>query len=271
MDILGELRAKAEQEQQRLGEEQARQERLEQKYKQQIRPALLSIMKYLDELVSHITFVGQDIPHRFDVPGYGLLTNLEMRDHAVNADSRATIAKVRYSYRCVSRAPVTFRVSSKEDGVTCRDWLGSLQQKYIDWPLRNARDDIIGMNFEVEFAIPVSVQFRADRENGRILVAYTNFNGIGTERFPVSPERVDQDWLNELGAFLLKRNEDLVKLPVEEDHRSRIQSLVKQEAMARDLELLEAERRERDEKERRRADSLLGKLKSRIVPGAKKT
>jgi len=264
MDILDELRAKSERQQQKLGAEQARHEQVEQRYQNEILPAMRAIRRYLGELANHLKFVGQEIPFQFNIPGYGPVTDLELRDHGVQIDSSERMTRLFYGYRCASREPLLFRVIPKQAAEECRNWLSELRQKSTEWPVRNGRGEIIGFNFEVELVVPVVFHFIADIESGRIRINYTNFRELGTSVLTVPASEVDQDWLNKLGAFLLKRSEDLVLLPVEEEQRAALRRRLTQEALDRDVELRMAEGRTREQGQRGLAESLLDKLKNKI-------
>ena len=270
MDILNELRSQAEKRQESLTEEQAHKEMVEHRYKTEIRPAMLAIKEYLDELVAHIAFVNTTIPFYFEIPGYGLVKDLVLREHGVTVDSMNNLSRVSYAFACSAREPLVFRVTPKEEAAECQAFLMELKQKFTEWPLRGRTGETAGSGFEVEFVVPIVLRFLADIERGHIVMAYTNFEQIGTRKLAFRAAQIDRDWLNRLGAFVLKRSDELVRLPVEEERLAAIRKKLAAEEQARNRELGLPEPKEQQPAGSAKGGSLLGKIKARISESDKK-
>lgn len=269
MDILNELRSKAEERQHTLTEEQAHKEMVERRYQTEIRPALVAIKEYLDELGAHIAFVDFPIPFRFEIPGYGPVNGLVLREHAVTVDSMSNLTRVSYGFECLAPAPLVFKVGTREEAAECQVFLSDLKQKYADWPVRNRIGETAGFGFEVEFRVPVLFRFVADIEHGNVLMSYTNFEQIGTRKLAFRANQIDRDWLNRLGAFVLKRSDELVRLPVDEQNLVAIRRRLEEEEQARNRELGRTGMRDQSQAHGAKAGGLLGKIRARISESEK--
>lgn len=269
MDILNELRSKAEERGQSLAKEQAHKEMVEHRYQTEIKPALVSIMHYLDELSAHIAFVDFKIPFRFEIPGYGPVKGLVLREHAVTVDSMRYLTRVSYSFECAAPEPLVFKVVPRESAAQCQAYLSDLMQKYTEWPVRSPTGQIVGMHFEVEFTVPVLFRFIADVERGHIVMGYANFEQIGTRKVAFRANQIDQDWLNKLGAFVLKRSDELVRLPVEEERLAAIRRNLAAEEEARRRELRLVEKSDRIRGQSQKALGILGIIRGRVVESEK--
>jgi hypothetical protein len=90
----------------------------------------------------------------------------------------------------------------------------------------------------------------------------SNFSDFKVEKSVVQPERIDETWLDNLGNYLLRRRKNLYELEITENDKAAIRQKVEAAKRQREVELQEAIRREREERDEGRRNSLLGKLKS---------
>jgi hypothetical protein len=88
----------------------------------------------------------------------------------------------------------------------------------------------------------------------------SNFNEFAVERRVVKPEHIDELWLDKLGHYLLRKDQNLHKLEINDKHRAMIRERLAADNRARQQEL--ANQPEAAEPERKSKAGLLGKLRN---------
>ena len=137
----------------------------------------------------------------------------------------------------------------------------SQNMRYAEWPIRDAGQGIVGINFQLQLKVDVNFIFQADPEQGLIHMITTNFADFGVDRTTIQPERVTDQWLDNLGNYLLRRHQKLHSLEIEEEEKERIRRQLEEEKQTRQIELELAIKREQEELEEKRRNSFLGRLK----------
>ncbi|MGD8908306.1 MAG: hypothetical protein PVI92_03090 [Chromatiales bacterium] len=235
---------------------------MEADYRQRIRPAMLKILRYLSDLTDQLKVLDPDIYQDYTLPGIGLVKGLRQGDYVVNADSTDNTKTIRLRFSCTDEREREYAVKPKSTADETRAFLETQVMRYAEWPIRNPQQQIIGLNFQLAVKVDVNFIFKADLEQGALTLIISNFSDFKVEKSVVQPERIDETWLDNLGNYLLRRRKNLYELEITENDKAAIRQKVEAAKRQREVELQEAIRREREERDEGRRNSLLGKLKS---------
>ena len=261
MSILDELKQQAEQlrQAQEQDTETARREAL---YQEKLKPGLKAILNYLEELTEQLKAVNPAIHHDYTLPGLGLLKGLRQRNYTLKADTKDQTKVVRLKFNCVADKEQTFAVTPQSQAIETRSFLESQKMRYTEWPIRDNSQQIVVNNFQLQASIEIYITFQADLEMGAIKMATTNFKDFVIDRSTVLPQRINDQWLDHLGHYILRKNENLYCLEIDESSKESIRMRLEAEKRARQEDLQRAIKREKLEREEKERTSLLGKLKN---------
>lgn len=246
-----------------VDEAEARQEAF---YRQHLRPAMLAILHYLSELTEQLKVVDPDVRMDYTLPGIGTVEGLHQEGYVVNADSTENTKTIRLRFSCLADREREFAVKPKSTADETRAFLDSQSMRYAEWPIRDPQQGIVGLNFQLTVKVDVNFIFKADLEQGAILLLISNFAGFKPERSVIQPERITEGWLDNLGNYLLRRRKNIYELEISDADKEVIRQKLESARLQREAELQAALQREREEQEVVRRNSLLGKLKFLAKP-----
>lgn len=266
MSLLDDLKREAEQQKaaQSADAEEARREAC---YQQRLKPAMLAILHYLSELSDQLKVVDPDVRVDYTLPGFGLVRGLRQDGYVVNADSTENTRTIRLRLQCVDEREREYAVKPKSTADETRDFLENQRMRYAEWPIRDPQQGVIGLNFQLAVKVDINFIFKADPEQGAIQLLIANFTDFKVEKSVVQPERINEEWLDNLGNYLLRRRKNLYELEITDADKAAIRLRLEEAQRQREAELEAAILREREEREEARRNSLLGKLKSFARPG----
>lgn len=261
MSLLDDLKKEA-QESLAVDTEEQESIRRETEYRERVRPAMLKILNYLAELTDHLKVLETDVRHDYTLPGIGRVQGLQQGGYVVNADSTENTKTIRLRFNCTDEQEREFAVKPKSQADETRDFLETQVMRYAEWPIRDPVQGIIGLNFQLAVKVDVNFIFKADMDQMAVTLIISNFSDFKVEKSVVQPERVDDQWLDNLGNYLLRRRNNLYELEITDNDKAAIRQKLEQAQHQREQELQQALQREQEELEEARKNSLLGKLKS---------
>jgi hypothetical protein len=236
--------------------------RLEARYQGRVKPAMLSILNYLAELTDHLKLVDPDVRADYTLPGIGEVKALLQGEYVVNADSTEDTKVIRLRFTCRDESEHEYAVKPKSAADETRDFLETQTMRYAEWPIRDPRQGVVGLNFQLAVKVNVNFIFKVDMEQGAITLLISNFHGFKVEKSVIQPERVNETWLDNLGNYLIRRRKNLYELEIDESNKAAIREQLEAAKKQRESELEAAIQREQEEHEEARRNSLLGKIKS---------
>lgn len=260
MSLLDDLKRQAEQ-LQNSQDPQAEARRQETVYQEQLRPRMRAILRYLMELTEQLKVVDPDVRQTYDLPGIGEVRGLKQGDYVVNADSTDQTKSIRLRCQCTAEQEGVYAIRPKSQADETREFLESQSMRYAEWPIRDNAQQIIGINFQLTIQVSINFIFQVDPEQGVIRMITANFERFGVERRVIKPERIDEQWLDKLGYYLLRQDQGLHKLEIQESHKAQIREKLEADRLAREQELELALQQEQTESEVKRKTGLLGKLR----------
>ncbi len=235
-------------------------------YRERLRPAMLAILHYLSELTDQLKILQPEVRHDYTLPGIGLVKGLRQGGYVVNADSTENTRLIRLRFSCVDDREHEYAVRPKATADETRAFLDAQVMRYAEWPIRDPVKGVIGLNFQLAVKVDVNFVFKADLDQGAITLLISNFSEFKAERSAIQPERIDTDWLDNLGNYLLRRRANLYELEITDSDKAAIRRKLEEARRHREEEMREAIAREQAEQEEARRNSLLGRLKSLAKP-----
>jgi hypothetical protein len=228
MGILDDLKKEADNS--RLAREQAqlRQEGLDRIYQEGTRPALLRIHNYLLELTEQLCLVDWPVVIGFEFPGIGRIDNLAQSNYRISIDSQKEPKLIELRFDCTAPEERRYNVMPKSAGDDACQFLTSQNVQFTDWAIRDANLDVIGLTIQCKLRVRVSLAFKSDLAGQGIRVTSYNFEGPGEKGFLASHRSINDDWLDKLGHYIVRKNESFGKLEISEDQRIQLRRLVEE-------------------------------------------
>ena len=262
MGLLDEL----EQEAQKRGiaSEEASRRKAEREalYRTRLEPALDGLHAFLAELIDKLKAVKPRTALHYRVPGYGDIAGYIEHDYVLRDEKQPSSRAVTLDVSC---AIATEECPSVEiEGVNrVRAIAGAFQRHRIGGmlaPRKDANGDIVAASFRAKGRIPLAAHFHADVETAMLRMSFTNFDGFDTTVKSVAPAQVDEALYEQIGRFLVREPNTLLREDLPEAYRKQLRSKVQQLEIKRRWEIKISDRREVELAELRRAYSAAGKL-----------
>lgn len=260
MSLLDDLKQQADRLQQ--DEDQATAEaRRQAVYQEKIRPRMHAILNYLGELIEQLKIVDLDVRHDYTLPGIGCIQGLRQGGYVLNADSTDETKLIRLKFYCTAENEQEFAIKPKAKAKETIDFLESQSMRYAEWPIRDS-GQIVGINLQLQIKVNINFIFQVDEERGYIKMVSSNFADFEVERNMVRPESINEEWLDNLGNYILRKNNKLQTLEIDEAKKDSIRQRLEEEKRLREEELRLAIQREEEEREEKKRNSFLGKLRN---------
>lgn len=173
--------------------------------------ALARTHAYLEQFCDQIRAKEKQVSFDLPIRQYGVYRGLIQQEYELKRKIEADVYTI-----CLS-----FSLQSKENGV-----FEYLQAEKDTRFLAGLRKDgvkvlasrIVGLNtdsqrvtFELEGKIPVQLEFKADVRTGSVALCLSNFDMLGTRCYVLSPEQVTDEFLDQMGRFILRRHNAFLK------------------------------------------------------------
>lgn len=169
--------------------------------------ALRQVFAYLHELVQQLNVIKPAIPRSYPVAGSQELQGLVWQQGFADYRSRPQSAGA--SLESVS---LTYRLAGQKGLVMERDGSVAEQFRQILFDLnlnvkveefRNERRYLERARFTVQPEVRVNVRWEADLASGTLVLLARNLERLGSVRYSMSPEAVNQALLDEFGRMIL--------------------------------------------------------------------
>jgi len=129
--------------------------------------------------------------------------------------------------------------------------------------VRDHDQNLIGITYQLRPTVEVTLKFVVDFDKRVIRMITTNFEEIGSRQYKFTPEQVTDQWLDDLGNFILRKHAKLHTLDLPLSMRDEIKERLSDEMNSRDQELKDIELREQLEQNSGQTKAgILDKLKS---------
>jgi len=260
MGILDDLKKEAGRLQDEQDTEQGNEARQDQLYHEKAKPLMKRIAAYLCEMTEQLKVVKLPIPVAYDVPGIGLIKDLHQDNYRVYLDSREMPRKIAFQFACTSGSVNKYTVTPMAAADEARQFMNKQQIHYSEWGVRDNQDKLIGASYECQMQIQVKLVFTLDMENERLVVTSINRHGLTIKHTNFGFNSINDEWMDELGHYILRKSEHLGVLDIPETTRQELQKKLKEEQLRREVELgghTEASLKEKEkEKEKEKTGTL---------------
>ncbi len=219
MDLLEELQREAEQ----AKTDPAVAIDLEAIYEEQLRPVMLRALQYLRKLVTQLEIAKPQVTTDFEVTDCGALIQLRQSDYHVGTDDQERPTRVRLGFDWLGTTPLRCDV---EEAVTIRRLNENLRHWHLPFRTRDLppkRPKVPHVRFEIDPEIRAAIQFSAPTERGQIGLTMQHVERLGTIRHDLDAEGCNDAFFDQLGRFILHRENQFLKLEVPEEYRRRLQ------------------------------------------------
>jgi hypothetical protein len=262
MGLLDELRQEAASAKSREQEQRERMQRLREIYATEVNPRIEELYRYLKELEEHLNYLKPDVWVDYELPGFGVVSDLRQGNYSMEKGRKEQVHRVPFSFSCSSEGELKYKVEGEKRVRTVMEELTAAGMRYTTKKIRGDNNDVIGADFIVECSVPVKIMFEGVLETSGITMTIKNYDDLYTHTSYLKPFQVNEEFLDELGKFILRKPNRFLKLDLDEDNLDQIRGMVRTAEQQRQHELELAEMRERQELEEQRKHSLLGRLKT---------
>jgi hypothetical protein len=196
------------------------------------------------------------------VPGYGEIVGYIEHEYRLNDDRQVSAREIGLEFPC---AIATDECPSIEvEGASrVRAVSGFFQRHRIGGmlaPRKDASGDVVAATFRAKGRIPLGASFHADAESGQLRMSFSNFDGLGTTNKSVAAMQVDQGLYEQIGRFLLREPNTLLREDLPEAYRKQLRSKVQQLEMKRRWETRIGDNRDTELAALRRDHTARGRL-----------
>ncbi|WP_054775050.1 hypothetical protein, partial [Methylogaea oryzae] len=233
--ILGDLKKQADQARLAKEAEAARLAKLEEIYRNELCPRLLAIHGYLFDLVEQLKSLEWSVETEYEFPGIGKVGGLAQENYRVHIDSMDHPKRVVLTFTCRAQEERRYAVETAKADDTHKFFI-SQQIKHLDWPSRTVAGQVKETIFQARLQVQVAIICQADIAKSKIVVGVTNMEGISTQRHEYKYTEIDEDWLDRLGNYILRKLDTIGKVYMTEAERQALR-----EHLARERERLQAE------------------------------
>jgi len=234
----------------------------EEAYRVRLEPALDALRTFLADLSQKLKALQPRTPLRYHVPGYGDIVGYIEHDYQIKDTKQASSREVLLDFPCTIATDECPAVEI-EGASRVRAVAGFFQRHHIGGmlaPRKDASGDVVAATFRAKGRIPLSAHFHADAESGQLRMSFSNFEDLGTTVKSLPAAQVDEELYEQIGRYLLREPNTLLREDLPEAYRKQLRSKVQQQEIKRRWEARISDSRDTELAELRRAYSATGKL-----------
>ncbi len=231
-------------------------------YRDRLEPALEALHAFLTELVQKLYALKPHTALRYAVPGYGEIVGYIEHDYRLRDEKQPSSREVVLEFGCAiasDESPVV-----EVEGASRVRALGGFFQRHriggMSAPRKDAAGDLVGATFRAKGRIPLAASFHADAENGVLRMTFSHFDGFDTIVKTVAADHVDAALYDQIGRFIVREQNALLREDLPEAYRKQLRSKVQQLEIKRRWENRISDTREHELAELRRTYTAAGKL-----------
>lgn len=233
MGILDELKQEASEKQRQQVTQTNLEQQREARYREAILPAMQKAFLFMQELVQHLSFLEHAIVvehYSTQYPQFGTLTQQDYKlytdDHGGFADFER-LMQITVRFFCTGHGSFHYELESQGRIEREVSFLSSRHLSF-DWVLSGGNSAMQRARFTVMRKIPVRFKFEVDYARSMIHLMIHNHENLNAYKKTFSPEQVNDELLDEIARFMLRRDSHFICLDISPDHKQRIKHFVQQ-------------------------------------------
>lgn len=229
MSILDELRQKADQKKAEQLQQVSTRRNLEGVYKSVLLPKMQYFFDGLNETVKHLNFLEELILINNYSSRYPQFGELSQKNYKINTDGYSGFAdynrlmQINVSFFCEAEGDFTYSLQSKRLIESEVAFLHARRLAFT-WKNQSAATSVESASFTLQRKIPVSFKIKIDYNLSTLKVTINNHENLEFFSKSFSPEELDDDLLDALISYLIRRDNRLVRLDISDMHKAVIQS-----------------------------------------------
>jgi len=253
MGLLDDLKNQANDQRDREQREKQRWEQLESIYRDEIHPRMTEVYQYLNELVEHLNYLKPETLASYPILPQGASCTFRQHDYKLTVDSTRQTRNITLTCKAELAQPVRFSLEGREKVLRQKELLDSFKLRYDRKEYKNDSYELTGADFKLEGPINISVYFVGDVETSSVNLVMSNFEQPGAVRHVLKARHLNREFLDKLGRYLLRKDDQFLNLDISDDHKQTIRQMLEQERLRREQEIAEMERQAREEAEQDKA------------------
>ncbi len=176
-------------------------------------PSLAKIHQYLSEFKQHLATLDPDTSVNFSLREFGKLTDLQQTHYKLRSGDDPLKSMV-FAAELVGQAPVKLGFQYQGEASAL---IGNLKQEGLivrEHAVRKEGTAEQTILMEIEAKIPVAMKFEMNSAQQVIDLTVTNFEELGERRHTFDVKDINDEMLDELGKYILRRKSALLKSDV---------------------------------------------------------
>lgn len=233
MGILDQLKHEAAEKQKQQESQTNLQKQREDHYRVAILPAMQKAFKFMQELVEYLNFLEHAIvvdEYSTQYPQFG---RLKQQDYKIYTDNHGGFAdvdqlmQINVRFFCVGFGAFSYNLEG-QNRIEREVAFLSARNIPFDWKLQNGRSAIPSAVFTITRKIPVRFRFEVDYDNSKIHLLINNHDSFTAYKKAFAPEDVNEELLDEIARFMLRKDNDFIRLEISSAQRQSITNLAEQ-------------------------------------------
>ncbi|MFM8333799.1 MAG: hypothetical protein ACKN9T_19165 [Candidatus Methylumidiphilus sp.] len=228
MGILDDLKRQADNARLEKDLQEFLQQQSDRVYRDSLRPCMVKIHFFLLELVKQLQTVTWSVKTKFYYPGIGWVDGLEQKNYDVAVDNPRDPKRIVFCFDCEATEEKRYTLT-KIGGDEAMQFLKSNHVQFNSWAIQEGARQPAGLVIQAQLRLPVSVAFDVDIDSVGIRVVTRNLESHLEKTVVVPHKNLDDQWLDQFGRYILRKDASFGKLNISEEELARIRSLVESE------------------------------------------
>ncbi len=269
MGILDQLRDEANLKQESEFAEIDEQQKLENEYQANILPKMQRTFTFLKEIIEHLGYLDKAIEIADYSQDYPQIGHLVQKDYSINTDgyggfsSFDRIMQINVNFTCAGRGSFTYELEGKN---RIEREVGFLHSKNVpfDWNQFVNSAGVESARFTITRKIPVRFKFEVDFEKSKIRLLINNHENFSVYKKTFEPQEVDEELLDEVIRFMLRKDSDFIRLDINNQDKERIKKKAEEMQMqqAKWLEEIHIEEEQEKQQQEESDSKFFNRIKS---------
>ena len=241
MGILDDLKNQSDLQKAGEADEKQRQTDLLKFYQENLHPKMLQLYTFLNEFIEHLNYIKLDTKVSYPVQPDGSMQEFDQGDYKVTIDSANEVKEINLRFYCSLKEPLIFELENSERIQRYTDVLHSYRIEFDRTDNKDSNYELISSKFKVVGPVPVNVILQGDVATSSIHLILNNFEKSGVSKHTFKERHITEEYVDELGKFILRQNPEFLKLDIEDDHKEQIRQHIQADIKQRQQELSDAE------------------------------
>jgi hypothetical protein len=227
MGLLDDIHKQADDKRQLLSEEEHLAYKQEKTYLEHINPRLKKVYSYFNELVNELNFLDNPVYCAYEIPGAGIQQGFYHGKYNIASNSSERMTEIRISFLCQRDKPINFIIDNELRANTVIDDLHRFKVGSDHRPHFGQNGIRSGTQFDLTGQIPVHIKLYLVPGSIEIKLETFNLPSLGLFEKTFKPHELDDQFMEQLGLFLLRRENSIMKFDLPAQNRKVIQENLK--------------------------------------------